>query len=388
MVADGNMGFCYKTFQKKKKMGSRSFLSGGRVSLYLHLPFCQTICTYCDFCKIFYHQPWVQPYFHQLQQEFKSLYHGEVLETIYIGGGTPNVLSDAELTQLLEWLDELPKTENCEYTIECNVELLTESQLNLFHNYGINRLSIGIQTVQSRFLHFLGRHHIKEEVQQKVRLAKQYPFSINLDLMYAFPTETIDEVTADLEFFLSLNVDHISTYSLMIEPHTTLFLKHVKPVDEDLDDAMYQRICSMLKQKYQHYEISNFCKQGKESRHNLTYWQNRPYYGIGVGASGYNQNIRYTNTKSFNQYIQGNYLREEEFIQKKDEMSYEMILGLRLQEGVSIETFQKKYQTLPWQVFDLKQQLDRKNLILQDGFLKIPEEKFYISNEILLEFVD
>lgn len=356
-------------------------------SLYIHVPFCKTICKYCDFCKVYINNEWICKYLYRLEHEIFESYKGENLDTIYIGGGTPNSLNESDFEKLLLIVDKLNKNYTYEYTIECNVELLTIEQILLMKKYGVNRISIGIQTFHEKFMVFLNRHHSIDEVQSKIRLLRENGFNnINVDMMYAFPGESLDEVIEDVHNFQSLHVEHISTYSLIIEPHTILHNMNIETIDEDLDALMYETIDKMLS-NYNHYEISNFAKHGFESRHNLTYWDNLEYYGFGLGASGYINGIRYTNTRNLNQYLDGNCILEKHKLSKKEDMENEMMLGLRKLQGVSISKFKSKYGIDIRDVFDIGKMINSKRLIIDQDYLKINKEYIYISNEILVYFI-
>ena len=247
------------------------------MSIYIHIPFCSNICSYCDFAKFYYNSDWVDNYLSSLEKEIKLNYKGEVVDTIYIGGGTPTVLNLNQLEKLLK-ITNLFNKKNIEFTVETNVDLSLE-KIKLLKKYGVNRISIGVQTVNPKYLKFLNRNHTKEEVINLINLLKEYNFNINVDLIYAIPGETLEELNEDLDFILSLDVNHISTYSLIIEPHTKLYIDNVSNIDEDLDYEMYKLINKKLN-KYHHYEISNFAKKNYESKHNLVYWNNLNYYGI------------------------------------------------------------------------------------------------------------
>ena len=204
-------------------------------SAYIHIPFCDNICSYCDFCKIKYNKEWINEYLDSLKNEIQTFYKGEKIRTIYIGGGTPSALSVEELNKLFEIVNLLNKDALEEFTIECNIESLTNEKLILFKKNNVSRLSIGIQTFNEKYLRLLNRHHTKEEVYEKINMAKLIGFdNINIDLMYALPCETAEELESDVDEFLKLNVNHISCYSLMIEPHTKFHVDKIKPIDEDL----------------------------------------------------------------------------------------------------------------------------------------------------------
>lgn len=356
---------------------------------YIHIPFCDHICSYCDFCKLLYQKEWIVSYLQALEKEIQEGYHHEVLDTLYIGGGTPSSLSNLELERLLQILQALKLSEHYEYTFECNIENIDEMKLRLLKQYGVNRISIGIETINPKLLRTLNRKHTKESIKNKIKMMKMVGYSnINVDLMYALPDESLEDVEKDIEFLLSLKVPHISTYSLILEPHTKLYIDGVKPIDEDLDFEMYQLIQKKIEQHgYIHYETSNYAKAGYESRHNCTYWNNEEYYGFGLGASGYYSGIRYENTRSLNHYLKGCYRLEEHTLSKLEKMQNEMILGLRKVEGVNRELFVLKYGYKIEEVFPIQELLDSGKLIDQNGFLTIPAAYQYLANEILIYFI-
>ena len=355
-------------------------------SVYIHIPFCKTICSYCDFCKMFYNEDLVNKYLLELEKEINKNYKGETLKTLYIGGGTPSSLNIKQLNKLLNIIKIFNLEENYEFTVECNIENITKEKLELLYKNKVNRLSIGIQTFNEKYLKFLNRNHMKEEIIEKINLAKTIGFkNINIDLIYAFPDETLEELESDINEFLKLDIEHISTYSLIIEPHTKLYIDKIENIDEDLDRKMYDLICKKLN-KYNHYEISNFGKEGYESIHNLTYWNNENYYGFGLGASGYINNIRYDNTKNINEYLKGNYIKNKEILSKNIEIENEFILGFRKIKGINIEKFNKKYDNIF--KYDVVNRLLKQNKLQKDEKnIFINTEYIYTSNNILIEFI-
>jgi len=358
-------------------------------SLYVHIPYCNTVCTYCDFCKMYYNPEQVSKYIDQLKKELIEVYHQEKLKTIYIGGGTPSCLSEKELHQLFSTLKLVKVEKETEYTVECNFDSITKEKLELLKNYGVNRLSFGLETINPKGEEYLGRKNDLEHIKKIISYAGKIGFkNINIDLIYAYQNETIKALENDIDFLLSLEPTHISTYSLIIEKNTKLSIRKEHQIDSDLDYEMYQLISKKLKQAgYIHYEISNFAKPGYESKHNLVYWHNENYYGIGLGASSYHNNQRITNTRSITKYLKGMYHLEIENLDEKDKMIYEIILNLRLLKGIKKEDFLKKYQKKLEEVF-LYQDLIKQGLIKEEnGYLKIPEEKLYISNYIIEEFI-
>lgn len=358
-------------------------------SAYIHIPFCHSICHYCDFTKFLYQEKWVVQYLQALENEIKTYYEKNPLKTIYVGGGTPTAFKEEAFESLLKITNQLQKQETYEYTIECNIESLTETKIQMMQQYGVNRISIGVETFHPHHLQAMNRQHTKEQVKQKIDLLKQHGFTnINIDFIYALPNETLEEVKEDIEAFLKLDVPHIATYSLMIEPNTTFYIQNVEPVTEELDAEMYHLICQTLKEhNYEHYEISNFSRPGYASKHNLTYWNNEEYYGFGLGASGFQNQIRYTNTHSFTAYCKHQYRFLQEQIGEQTNMENEMILGLRKLEGVDLQAFYQKYHKKVEEVFPIQTLQKKGQLHIQNGRIQIDEDQLYISNSILVQLI-
>lgn len=358
-------------------------------SCYIHIPFCSTICTYCDFCKMYYNKKLVNLYLDALDKEIDKRYKNEILDTIYVGGGTPSCLDYDELNKLLKILNKLKVSKNLEYTFEANVETLTLDKIILLKQYGVNRISIGIQTIKKDNVKFLGRNHTKKMIIDKIKIIKENGFNnINVDLMYAIPGESLNDLKNDLSFIVSLDVTHISTYSLIIEPHTMIYINGIKNIDEDLDCDMYRYICEYLKENgYNHYEISNFSKLSFESKHNLTYWNNLEYYGFGLGASGYIGNTRYDNTRNLKEYLSGNYVLNSEDLDLNTKLENEFILGLRKIKGINKKDFYNKFgieinslQIIKKLLIGGKLEDDGSNIFIKDKYI-------YTSNFILTEFI-
>ena len=358
-------------------------------SCYIHIPFCKTICSYCDFCKFYYDKKWTLKYLEQLQKEIALNYKDEKVNTIYIGGGTPTSLDYNELKYLLDIVKKLRLNNSYEYTIEANVETLDLDKIKLLKEYGINRVSIGVESIVEKNIKFLDRHHTKEDVVRAIDLLKQEGINnINIDLIYALPHQTIDDLKVDLDFFLSLDIPHISTYSLMIEPNTVLSINGTLPISDSLDKKMYDVICNTLKKEgYIHYEVSNFAKEGFYSKHNSAYWLNDNYYGFGLGASGYIDNLRYTNTKNLTLYLKGNYISQKEILTKDDEITYALILGFRFIKGIDIEKFKERYNVDLLANEKVKKLLRNKKLVLNNGSISINKKYIYVENEVLIEFI-
>ena len=357
-------------------------------SVYIHIPFCNKICSYCDFAKIYYNKKYILKYLKALEEEIKSIYNNEILDTIYIGGGTPSALNYNELEELFKIIKVFKLSNNCEFTFECNIDSIDTEKLKLLKVNGVNRLSIGVQTFNNNNLKYLNRNNTKEEAISKINECKKYFENINIDLIYGLKGQSLDDLKDDIKTFLKMNINHISTYSLIIEPHTKLYIDKERNIDEDLEYKMYNMICDTLNNYgYNHYEVSNFSKDGYESKHNLTYWNNLEYYGFGLGAGGFINNKRYTNTRNIDEYIDGNYKKEEEIISKRINMENEMILGLRKIKGVSVTDFKNKYKEDIDKVFNIKKLLDEGKLIKANDYIYINSKYIYLSNDILINFI-
>lgn len=358
-------------------------------SVYIHIPFCKTICSYCDFCKMQYSKEWVTEYLETLEEEVREKYNDDVLETVYIGGGTPSCLDQEDLENLFSIIKIFQLSNEYEFTFECNINDITENLLAMLKENGVNRLSIGIESFNNNNLKLIERKHSFEEAAENIKLAKNLGFNnINVDLMYALPNESFATLKKDLNQVLKLDVEHISTYSLIVEEHTKLKIQGVEEIDEDLDAKMYEHIIKKLKNNgYEHYEISNFAKEGYESRHNLTYWNNDYYYGFGLGAHGYVHGLRYQNTKSLNDYLNKEYVLEENILSKQQIMENEIMLGFRKTQGINISDFFNKFEVNIQDVFPIKPLLKSKDLIYKNGYIFINPDKLYIMNEILLKLI-
>jgi len=358
-------------------------------SVYIHIPFCKSICSYCDFCKMFYNPKWVHQYLKCLKEEIKDQYMGEEINTLYIGGGTPSCLTILELENLMNILHLLNIAEECEFTFECNLEDINPELLKLLANNGVNRLSIGIESFEEKKQTIMGRNHSFSSAQEKIALVRSFGFTnVNIDLMYGFPNETRKMLKKDLKLILKLKPEHISTYSLILSNHTLLHINQVEPLGEELEAKMYQDIRKKLKRKkYLQYEVSNFSKKGYESQHNLKYWNNLEYYGFGLSASGYIDGFRYTNTKNLSKYLQKDPEGTRELLSPTDVLDNEIMLGLRKTEGIHLETFQKKYGVSLEEAYPIEPLLKNKDLMKKNGYIFINPDKIYVMNEILIKLI-
>ena len=322
-------------------------------SAYVHIPFCTQICYYCDFSKVFIKNQPVDAYLEHLIQETRSYEIGK-LRTLYIGGGTPTALSAQQLAYLLT---ELPKvmdlSEVEEFTIEANPGDLDPDKIAVLKDSQVNRVSLGVQTFDNKMLKKIGRSHQEQDIYDNIRHLKQAGFdNISIDLIYALPGQTMDQVKENVAKAIELDIPHMSLYSLILENHT-VFMNRMRrgklPLPkEELEAEMFEYIIEELeKAGFEHYEISNFSKPGFESRHNLVYWDNAEYYGLGAGASGYIDGIRYKNHGPIRHYLEaveaGKARITEEHLTLEEKMEEELFLGLRKKTGVSKARFEEKF---------------------------------------------
>lgn len=358
------------------------------MSIYIHIPFCNSICTYCDFCKILYDRKYINDYLDNLEKEIKMRYKGEIVNTIFIGGGTPSSLNDNELIRLMNIIRVFKLNKEYEFTIECNVESITESKLEIMKNYGVNRISIGVESFDDNVIKLLGRNHTKNDVYKKIKIVKKYFDNINIDLIYA-AYDDINILKSDINCFLELDIPHISTYSLIIEDNTILKINGMKNIDEDTDYEMYKYIENTLeKNNYIHYEISNYAKDGYQSKHNLVYWNNEEYYGFGLSSTSYISNERITNTRNLRNYLNGEYSGTVIYEGKNIRMENEVMLGFRKLDGIDLEVFKNKFNVSLEDIYNVKDLIDDGYLVEENNHIRIKKENMYISNEIIVRVLE
>ena len=357
--------------------------------MYIHIPFCTHICSYCDFCKMFRNNNFIDSYLDGLAKEIDEYYNGEVMDTLYIGGGTPSCLGIDYLNKLFNILNKVKISNNYEYTFECNPEDISEELINTLIKNKVNRISIGIESFDVDNLGFMERKVNFKDIQNKINMIKNKGINnINLDLIYGIPEESLSTLKKDLKLLVKLKPTHISTYSLQIEMHTKIYNEGIVNISEDLDYKMYNLIIKYLKKhKYNHYEISNFSLDGFESKHNTSYWNNEEYYGFGLGASGYIDGFRYENTRNLNKYLNGFYHKNEELLSIDDKMYDEVMLGLRKLKGINLKEFKDKYGVELSNKFYIDDLVKDKELIVKNGYLFINPKYIYTINEILVKIL-
>ncbi|MFT0885689.1 radical SAM family heme chaperone HemW [Streptococcus agalactiae] len=368
-------------------------------SAYVHIPFCTQICYYCDFSKVFIKNQPVDAYLQALIREFRS-YDITELRTLYIGGGTPTSISAVQLDYLLtELIRDLNLNTLEEFTIEANPGDLTVDKIEVLQKSAVNRVSLGVQTFNDKHLKRIGRSHNEAQIYSTIDALKTAGFqNISIDLIYALPGQTMDDVRSNVAKALSLNIPHLSLYNLILEHHTVFMNKmrrgKLHLPTEDLEAEMFEYIISEMERNgFEHYEISNFTKPGFESRHNLMYWDNVEYYGVGAGASGYLDGIRYRNRGPIQHYLkgvsEGNARLSEEVLSKNEMMEEELFLGLRKKEGVSIGKFEQKFGTsFEKRYGQIVQELQSDGLLKENnGFIQMTKKGLFLGDTVAEKFI-
>lgn len=326
-------------------------------ALYLHIPFCSYKCPYCDFNTYALKQVPEGEYVNALLKELKYYlqqgdFYNQKVSSIYFGGGTPSLICPENIAKILNTLSFT----NIEITLEANPGEIDFEQLQAFHQAGINRISLGAQSLNNKTLASLGRRHFREDILKSIQAAKKVGIeNINIDLIFAAPEQRLDELELDLKDYLACEVSHISCYELTIEKGTPFYQSYqagiLKPASEDLKLSMYRLIRSTLKQEgYQHYEISNFALPGFESRHNQAYWQRKTYLGIGAGAHSFltTKNKRWSNFAHYNQYIEKSpkVISWQESLSEAEAKAERTMLSLRTSAGITLDSVSDQIREL------------------------------------------
>lgn len=379
------------------------------LAIYVHVPFCVRKCLYCDFLSGPEHLKDMDEYLDMLlveMKQYQEFIRKYKVRSIFLGGGTPSILSPEQITKVMKALQEVIHTNllpNAEITIESNPGTLTMDKLTTYLKLGINRISMGLQSTHKEELKLLGRIHTYEEFLQGFHFARKAGFqNINVDLMSGLPGQTEEDFEETLKRIIALNPEHISAYSLIIEEGTKFYGvygteegKKMLP-DEEMDRLMYKKTKEILgKAGYERYEISNYAKKGMESRHNLSYWTGIEYLGLGLGASSYFEEKRYHNEEDMKYYLQMLHKNEsvlhlDETLSTQDKMEEFMILGLRLMHGVEKREFLNRFSVTIEKVYG-----DTIKKLTSLGFMKEEEDRLYlteqgidVSNEIFTMFLD
>ena len=341
----------------------------------------------------------VDSYLEHLIEEYNA-YDIKKLRTLYIGGGTPTALSARQLAFLLEKLtDKLDLSYLEELTIEANPGDLDQEKIAVLKDSPVNRVSLGVQTFNDRMLKQIGRSHLEKDIYENIANLKKAGFdNISIDLIYALPKQTMEDVKTNVAKAIALDIPHMSLYSLILENHT-VFMNRMRrgklPLPkEDLEAEMFEYIIAELgKAGFEHYEISNFSKPGFESRHNLMYWDNAEYYGIGAGASGYVDGVRYKNHGPIRHYLEavkaGDARVQEEVLTLKEQMEEEMFLGLRKKSGVSKKRFEEKFGiSFEEQYGAVVSELTEQGLLVPDrDIVRMTKQGLFLGDTVAEKFI-
>lgn len=363
--------------------------------LYIHIPFCVKKCDYCDFVSFSGCEGHFEKYIDALIRELDK-YRGEKVDSIFVGGGTPSVLPPRLIERLCRAVSErFDIADNAEWTIEANPETLDKQKTEAMLCGGINRISIGVQSFDDTELSAVSRIHNAKRAEKAVYEAYESGFkNINIDLMVSLPNQIVQSFKNTLEKAVSLPVTHISVYSLIIEEGTPIANKYrsgeYKMPDEDLDRNLYAYTGDYLKQYgFNQYEISNYAKNGFESKHNLKYWDCKEYIGAGVSAHSYTDGVRFYNTSNLNEYLDGITRVGEERLSDKDMQSEFMILGLRKTDGINEKDFFNRFNLDINSVYgDVIDKYEKLGLLKRDrGILRFTAKGLDVSNSVLCEFL-
>lgn len=417
----------------EQKVLKQNVLNGpNKLGIYLHIPFCVKKCDYCDFLSAPADEDTKKAYFEALFTEinsYKNTMEDYVVSTIFIGGGTPSSVDAEYIKEALRLIYQVftIKKEELEVTIELNPGMLTKDKLMAYQSVGINRLSFGLQSVNNEELRLLGRIHTYEQFYENYRLARELGFTnINIDLMSALPKQTPDSWEHTLKTVISLQPEHISAYSLIIEEGTKFFERfqpsskdYLDLPDEDTDRLIYHRTKVILEEAdYHRYEISNYAKPNYESKHNCSYWIGTDYLGIGLGAASLLKGTRFRNIDNLDQYIElcNTYkkdclsmitkqydeelledntlnlytIRQElDVLSEQQQMEEFMFLGLRLCQGVSKEEFRHRFGKPIEDIYEkvLKELVNKKLILIERDQIRLTEYGIDISNSVLSEFL-
>ena len=374
---------------KKNLVNTKRIIKRKINSLYIHIPFCNKICSYCSFSKMLYFPKIARKYICNLILDLKKVKQNfNKFKTIYIGGGTPSSLSISLLENLLKYASTL-LLKNGEFTFEANLDSLTEEKLIILKKYGVNRLSIGIETSSNKYLSLMNREY-DFDINKKMELVKKYFTNFNLDLIYGLPNETLLEVKKDLEFILNFKPKHISIYALEVNPNSKFYIDGIKEEKDEILRKQYDFVVNFLKKNgYNRYEVSNFALKGYKSKHNINYWKDNEYVAIGTSSSGFIDNIRYVNSSSISDYIKGKRNKETEIITKTSDKTYYILENLRLEEGFKLSDYKRKLN----EDFYLKKKeviddfIKHNVLIMDKDRIRVATDYIYVLDSIVVKLI-
>jgi len=375
------------------------------LGIYIHIPFCKQKCFYCDFCSFANKNEMQGKYVETVINEIKNITHKEkyTVTTIYLGGGTPSILNPDYIKNILQEIkSSFEILDDAEITIEINPGTVNEEKLKKYKEYGINRLSIGLQSANDKILKKIGRIHDYKQFEETFFYARKCGFkNINVDLMIGLPTQAVEDVKQTLEKIIQKNPEHISVYSLIIEEGTIIEKlineNKLQLPDEETERIMYWTVVNELKENgYNQYEISNFSKKTYESKHNTNCWKQKQYIGLGTSAHSYLNKKRYSNTNNIEEYIKNiqenniskNITIHEEQTEESTMNEY-MLLGLRMIQGININEFKQKFKIDPTIKYkEILEKLQKENLIqITKTSIKLTKQGIDFGNIVWEEFI-
>jgi len=375
------------------------------LGIYIHIPFCKQKCFYCDFCSFANKNEMQGKYVETVINEIKNITHKEkyTVTTIYLGGGTPSILNPDYIKNILQEIkSSFEILDDAEITIEINPGTVNEEKLKKYKEYGINRLSIGLQSANDKILKKIGRIHDYKQFEETFFYARKCGFkNINVDLMIGLPTQAVEDVKQTLEKIIQKNPEHMSVYSLIIEEGTIIEKlineNKLQLPDEETERIMYWTVVNELKENgYNQYEISNFSKKTYESKHNTNCWKQKQYIGLGTSAHSYLNKKRYSNTNNIEEYIKNiqenniskNITIHEEQTEESTMNEY-MLLGLRMIQGININEFKQKFKIDPTIKYkEILEKLQKENLIqITKTSIKLTKQGIDFGNIVWEEFI-
>ena len=377
------------------------------LGIYVHIPFCKSKCNYCDFVSFPNKEEKIDEYIRSIKKEISSSIdslniNDYVVTTIYIGGGTPSSIDSKYIVEILEYIRKKYNiSENIETTIEINPGTVSIIKIEDYKKARINRVSIGLQSTNNNILKSIGRIHSYEQFIETYMLLRKLGFkNINVDLMIGLPEQTIDILKESINKVIDLKPEHISVYSLIIEENTKIYdqieKKEIRIPEEEKERLMYWYAKNKLELNgYNHYEISNFCKEKYESKHNMNCWNQKEYLGFGLAAHSYFNNTRFSNTTDLNKYIKYNYKNYmenktiHETQNKEDKEKEYMLLGLRKIKGVNISEFKHIFTENPIYIFknEIDELVEKKLLEVDANNIKLTEKGIDLANLVWEKFV-
>ena len=375
------------------------------LGLYIHIPFCNKKCDYCDFVSYSMDRKAQQLYLEALFTEIdmmKSKFYDRVFDSIFIGGGTPSIVYEGFIASLARKIySSFHFLEKTEFTIEVNPSSFTREKFLEYVQAGVNRISVGVQCIDEKLLREHGRIQSMENIEDTFKMlnSSQFP-NINSDVMIGLPGQTVNSVMDTIDYLLKQNIKHISTYTLQIERHTMLYSKlrkgKISPMKDKTMVAIYNQINKTLeKAGFVRYEISNYAKPGFECKHNLKYWDDEvSYLGLGVAAHSYIDGYRYYNTKRLDTYIDNlsegkSPIYSREYVSDEERRTERIMLSLRTKKGLNLEKFKKDFNEdlLRSRSDIIKKMTDKKMIEVKDNFLRIKDDYFAVSNSIIVELI-